>query len=265
MPYSDQRTVTRRTRGGRVPPAPQFARWAIDRHDGAMTIERGSTQVGIAYSREGIVVAARGSSQLGDWGENLLAIRWAWRALFPFGRVHLGFQIQARRVAAEFRETMLALRARYPRAPIYVTGHSLGGALCPFFAALLRLDGIEPVAVYTFESPRVGNSAWGRWFDRVLSGRAYRVACIRSGCADIVTRIPPSAWGWVHVGQPVLLSDGVRYGSEAAWEAARATREVKMLDQWRVVSRLAMALQAHRAGQLVDELRRIVDAGPVHL
>ena len=232
----------------------QFARWSLDqRHAGAMTIERGSTQVGVAYGPDGIIVAARGSEAIGDWGENLAAWRVRWKPV-PHGRVHVGFRWQASRVAVELEDAVSALVMRYPDAPVYITGHSLGGALAVLLAPLLRPCGAD--AIYTFEAPRAGNAAFSAWYDRLYGERTFRVVCIRRGCADLATRIPLSACGWWHVGQPVMIRDGIPYESEAAWEQARAAHPVKPLAQWRIISRLAAGVQAHKAVTLVEELRR---------
>jgi triacylglycerol lipase len=239
-------------------PAHEFALWALDHADGSDIIPRRSTQVGITYSPRRIVVVARGSSQWGDWGENFLALRARYRALFPVGRVHLGFQIQARRIAAEFRRTIAKLRQMYPAAEVYVTGHSLGGALCAFLLRLLDLDNVPVMAVYTFESPRVGDEAFSSWYDGLYGDATFRVVAIREGCADIVTRLPPSALGWRHVGRPIMICDGHLYESEAAWQAARSAHPVAPLPWWRIGSRLATGVGAHLCGPLVEELSNFV-------
>lgn len=240
----------------------QFHRWALDHgHVGATTIERGSTQIGIAYGPQRIVIACRGSESIGDWGENLMMWRWGWKRILPKrARVHFGFLRQAKRVAPELAETVAALRSRYPDAELLMTGHSLGGALASILAPLMRSEGMGPAAVYTFESPRPGNRAFAFWYDQTFGPKTFRVVCIRKGCADIVTRIPPSCWGWRHAGRPILLRDGMIYESETAWEAARAAHPVKPLAQWRVISRLAVGVGAHAAAALVEDLRSLLSA-----
>jgi len=241
--------------------ASHFFRWSVARNCyGAHIIERGSTQVGITYSADRIVIAARGSSQMGDWGENLLAWRWMWRDLFPCGGVHLGMSIQVRRVVRELRATLATLRARYPEAAVYVTGHSLGGGLAHFLVRLAELGGVRVTAAYTFEAPRTGGPAWARWYDAAYGSRTFRVVAIRRGRADIVTRVPPASFGWRHVGRPCMLRDGVLYESEDVWQASRDEHPVKPLAWWRVISGLATAVAAHHCGALVEDLRRLREA-----
>lgn len=234
----------------------EYERWVWRRgFAGSTIIPRGSTQVGIAYSPERIIVAARGSSQWGDWGENALCFPWGWKPVFPVGRTHFGFQMQARRIRKEFIETMADLRERYPAAKVYVTGHSLGGALATFITHFLALAGARAEATYTFESPRVFKAEASLWFNAEYGDHTFRVVIAREGSADIVSRLPPSAWGWTHVGQPVIIRDGIRYETEMAWQAMRSKHPVKPLAHWRLLTRLVTAARAHLSEDMVRDLR----------
>lgn len=51
---------------------------------------------------------------------------------------------------------MAQLNTKYPHKKIYITGHSLGGALALFAAVELSLN-YTVTAVYTYGQPRVGN------------------------------------------------------------------------------------------------------------
>jgi hypothetical protein len=236
----------------------QLTSWVVGKgFDGACIIPRRSTQVGITYSPDTIVIAARGSSQWGDWGENLLALKCRYRALFPEGRVHLGFRTQAGRIAQEFRDLMEVLRGKYPNAKVYVTGHSLGGALCAFLVRLCAIDGIPVEAVYTFESPRIGDQDFALWYDATYGCRTFRVVAIRRGCTDLVTRLPLSGFGWRHIGRPTMIVDGQIYESNALWEKARARHPVRPLPWWRVASRLKASIGAHLCDSLLSELRAV--------
>ncbi|PKA51486.1 Phospholipase A(1) DAD1, chloroplastic [Apostasia shenzhenica] len=90
---------------------------------------------------------------------------------------------------------------------VYVTGHSLGGAL----ATLLALEtstssmancGMISVTMYNFGSPRVGN----RRFAEVYNGKvrdSWRVVNHR----DIIPTVP-HLMGYCHVARPVYLAPG---------------------------------------------------------
>lgn len=68
--------------------------------------------------------------------------------------------------------------------PLFLTGHSLGGALATIAAKRLQQH-YNIAACYTFGSPRVGNI---KWFNRVKTP-VYRVV----NASDCVTMLPPAA------------------------------------------------------------------------
>lgn len=71
------------------------------------------------------------------------------------GQIHLGFLNAYEGVRQSVRDHV----KRFPDLPLYITGHSLGGALAT--VATKDLDGLAPVAAcYTFGSPRVGAPDW---------------------------------------------------------------------------------------------------------
>ena len=92
---------------------------------------------------------------------------------------------------------------KFPRsvASMTICGHSLGGAL----ATLLALDvaantAFDNPAVYTYGSPRVGDSLFASTFDQVVKN-SYRVA----NRLDIVPTLPPPV-DYDHVLNPVDLN-----------------------------------------------------------
>jgi pimeloyl-ACP methyl ester carboxylesterase len=239
-----------------------YERWARSRaYVGADLIERGATQIGIAYSQQRIIVAARGSSQFVDWLDNFLPIRLRWPGVVH-GRIHLGFHLQAARVAHEVLATMKELRNAYPDARVYVAGHSLGGALASLLTCVLEAGGVTVTACYTFESPRVGNAEWALWYDAAYGAKSFRVANINAGEQDIVTRLPLSALGWRHVGRPILLSDGHAYESEAMWEDHRRANPMGGMSRLRVLRRAWCSVSAHFGAMLLRELRSCVSGEP---
>lgn len=89
--------------------------------------------------------------------------------------------------------------------PLFITGHSLGGAMALLAAELLAEAGCYIQAVYTFGGPRVGNGAWAKsydaFLDRRLRDRTWRVV----NEEDIVPRLPGSLIGYRHAGHEVFL------------------------------------------------------------
>src|SRR5271166_6397993 len=112
-----------------------------------------------------IVLAFRGTRSTTNWETNLHA-----RLIHPAGtdarlRVHQGFYGAFERLsdgAKGIRQKINEIEAAtVGRIPIYITGHSLGGALAQIAAAVLGSDQIA--ACYTFGSPRVGNYVFDLW------------------------------------------------------------------------------------------------------
>jgi len=119
----------------------------------------------VAESELLIVLAFRGTRSTTNWETNLHA-----RLIHPAGtdarlRVHQGFYGAFERLsdgAKGIRQKINEIEAAtVGRIPIYITGHSLGGALAQIAAAVLGSDQIA--ACYTFGSPRVGNYVFDLW------------------------------------------------------------------------------------------------------
>jgi predicted lipase len=123
------------------------------------------------------------SKRLDNWQANFDAMPQPWP---PGGRVHGGFK------AAVFSLwPAISLALRYVEKPTFYTGHSLGAALASL-AASLR----PPRALYTFGSPRVGDTGFTRTLQSVP---VFRFATAH----DIVTSMPPATFPFAyrHVGQ----------------------------------------------------------------
>lgn len=91
-----------------------------------------------------------------------------------------------------------------PSAPtVFVTGHSLGGALATLCALDLKINlKLPDVRVVSFGSPRVGNYIFAKWFEQEI-GPHWRFTHNR----DIVPSVPPGYMGFYHVAQEVWLVD----------------------------------------------------------
>jgi triacylglycerol lipase len=80
---------------------------------------------------------------------------------------------------------------------IYVTGHSLGGALAALTAQRIADKNLSVEAVYTFGMPRAGSPEFAaRYNNSVLGPRTYRLVY----ADDIVPTVAPSGLGFHHVG-----------------------------------------------------------------
>lgn len=96
---------------------------------------------------------------------------------------------------------------------LWVTGHSLGGALATL-AVARWLDQGRPVAgMYTFGQPRTGDCEFSRNFDFRFKPYAFRVV----NNNDIVTRVPPRLSGYRHIGRFRYLTGSGQLVGEISW------------------------------------------------
>jgi hypothetical protein len=151
----------------------------------------------IAESPLMIVLAFRGTVSWKNWETNIQARQVNPQKTDPKLRVHEGFDRAFQKLAhSGMSEKIDAIKQRTGgRVPIYITGHSLGGALAQIAAAVFGSDQIA--ACYTFGSPRVGNA----YFDPWVKPPSYRIV----NTADIVPQIPWWPFVYRHSGDPRFL------------------------------------------------------------
>ena len=138
-----------------------------------------------------LVLAFRGTEKkISDWLTDLRCVP----TVEGKTRVHTGFlDAFTKNVDAEGRTVEEAVRNILARPeakdehgnplPLFVTGHSLGGALALLATKLIAPDATG--ACYTFGAPRIGNYE----FFRFIKTPVYRVV----NSSDVVPRVPPGA------------------------------------------------------------------------
>ena len=159
------------------------------------------TQALVAANDELILVAFRGTepTALADWitDLNLDLMRG------PLGgEVHSGFYDSLSNIWCDFDGEVRRLQSRKPR-PLFVTGHSLGGAMANL-AVARWVELRRPVhSLYTFGQPRAGDKVFSLNFDFVFKTTTFRFV---NNC-DIVSRVPPRALGYRHTGTLKYFND----------------------------------------------------------
>ncbi len=134
-------------------------------------IASGSTTAFVWKGRGESTLVFRGTSEPSDWRTNLRGLPAPWAA---GGEVHRGFGDAMRAIWPAVTAALDPIDE-----PLYVAGHSLGGALACLAASLAR-----PAGVYTFGAPRVGDRRFRRLVDAIP---VFRVV----NGSDVVPTVPP--------------------------------------------------------------------------
>lgn len=165
------------------------------------------TQGFIAIAPGIVLISFRGTESVADWIGNL---KLASAPYDEFGHVHFGFlecygNVRASIVAA-------AKAAAADGARVWITGHSLGGALATLAAAdICKTCNIA--GVHTFGQPRLASGTFQSFIAQNLTDRFHRFV----NDDDIVPRVPP---GYKHVGALIHFNgDGGLESGDDAGEA----------------------------------------------
>lgn len=149
---------------------------------------------GYDKTRNRIIVAFRGTNGIDwtNWFTNLAIVR----VSYPFAKdasVHSGFYNAWIDIQVKIRNNVKILSATYPTATIVFTGHSLGGSLAALAAADIKtwLNPPNPIAIYTFGQPRVGNQKFADFVMKLFPNNYFRVTNKR----DLVPR-NPTTYTW---------------------------------------------------------------------
>jgi len=178
-----------------------------------------STLVGyVASLGDTSVIMFRGTnpSEIQDWFINLSNRS----RKVDHGNVHAGFWTGYDSLHGQLAKVLEASKPK----KVWITGHSLGGALAVVCAyRLSSMENLEIAGVMTFGQPKVGNPAFCKHMDVTLRGRMVHFV----NESDLVPRVPPSfdhfgslVWykgGGIRRSQPPMLA--MRSGPEGGGEA----------------------------------------------
>ena len=190
---------------------------------------------GIVIQHENYVVAAfRGTDELVDWLDNIKVSP----TKGPLGNVHSGFynalldiwgrpempesermwnciqKFRERDADPDYTELPKWLEGlKKPKRSLWLTGHSLGGAMATLAAAWLSERKIPFSGAYTFGQPRVGDDDFQIALDTKLIKRFFRF----QNNNDIVTRVPARLMGYEHVGRYIHITEDRKLKADVSW------------------------------------------------
>lgn len=158
---------------------------------------RNRAQAILVEHNDYLCMAFRGTDELSNWLDNINAFR----VKELFGEFHRGFWNSVKDVWDEINGKYQELN-NSQRRPLFLTGHSLGGAMATIAASrLIHMD--DPfISVYTFGQPRTMTRSTAQIFNIESKGRFFRF----NNNNDLVTRAPSRLMGYSHVGTYLHIS-----------------------------------------------------------
>ena len=167
--------------------------------------QKGHTQGHIGLIGRDLYIVFEGSDGDLDWKDNFKF----WRSTTELRKgilVHKGFEDQFQTI----KDTIMDLINRILDNPaqtdkqsirIICTGHSLGGALATRMAFHIAYKfPVNPIICVTFGSPKVGNYAFAKQFNKEIR-ESYRFVY----GLDTVCGVPPVFFGYWHVDKMIRL------------------------------------------------------------
>lgn len=159
--------------------------------------DENSAQAMVVSHKDFIGIAFRGTNEINDWLDNLNA--------FPesalFGEFHRGFYRSVEDLWSDIKSQVEKIKTKEGSKPVFITGHSLGGAMASVAAAKYIHQDEPFMSVYTFGQPRAMTRNTARIFNVEASGRYFRF----QNNEDIVTRVPARIMNYSHVGKCLYI------------------------------------------------------------
>ena len=168
------------------------------------------TEALVTYNDTALILAFRGTSSLQDALTDIKI-----KLIEGFkgtGRIHEGFKTGSERIWNEVWSSMGRMRRN---RTIWVTGHSLGGALALTAAARLQFEKNQRVhGLYTFGQPRAGDTAFTEACQKAFGDRYFRFVHNN----DIVPRVPFRLMGFEHTGIFKYINSTKQLDDTKTWE-----------------------------------------------
>jgi triacylglycerol lipase len=168
------------------------------------------TQAYIIGDNETWILAFRGTepNKIKDWITDLDAKHVGG----PGGKVHEGFLVALSYVWSDIWNTLKDERGF---RSLWVTGHSLGGALATLAVAKLRQERGHPVnGLYTFGQPRVGDEEFSSHFNQDFGPYTYRF--INNN--DVVPRVPTRLMNYRDTGIVKYFNEYGKINDKITWD-----------------------------------------------
>lgn len=141
----------------------------------------------ILESPHEIIIAFRGTSSTTNWISNVLASQKRFKYIKDDCLTHRGFTD----IYSSARDGIISTLTKLsPDKTLYITGHSLGGALATLCAIDIAANtSFSAPSLFTYGSPRVGDPDFAKVFKKYVHS-SYRIGNL----FDVVTYAPPQIY-----------------------------------------------------------------------
>lgn len=141
----------------------------------------------VIESPKEVIIAFRGTSSTTNWISDIIASQKTFQYTKEYCLTHRGFTD----IYSSARDEIYSVLSKMEQdKTLYITGHSLGGALATLCAVDLAANtDFSPPYLFTYGSPRVGDPAFANVCSTYVPN-SYRIA----NPFDVVTYTPPSIY-----------------------------------------------------------------------
>ena len=170
--------------------------------------DRDGSQAYLLENETDCVITCRGTEP-NEWNDIKADANAYSAAAETVGKVHSGFKQEVDDLWPMMEKELVE-----NQKTLWFTGHSLGGAMATICASRCFLSHIKstPEELHTYGSPRVGNKKY------VTHAPLVHFRWVNNN--DIVTRVPPAWFGYVHCGNEMYLDRHGKIRKISGWQRA---------------------------------------------
>lgn len=196
----------------------------------------GENQGFVSWSDNCAVISIRGTDSVSDWNQNSKVL-WPNRHRLG-GRVHRGFEEVSNQAKDRILEILASLSSGIRH--LWITGHSLGGAIATELSAHLMINTIEHFPrweISTFGAPRLGDEQFREHYESHV-GDNYPCKShwnfVNEG--DPVPHLPPKLFDFRHCGELYWFNKNgklVRVSrNQVSLQGAIENEDSAIINQW---------------------------------
>ena len=233
--------------------------------------DRCSGYVAVSHALKVIVIAFRGTVGRQQMLLEILETLLLPAERFCGGKVQAYWKKSFETLWQDMKPKVKSLVSSNPSYKIWVTGHSLGGAMASLASVWLAYYNIAPrenIILYTFGMPRVGDYSYAQQHNQLIAN-SWRVV----NFDDIVPRLPPLIfngmnWETFHHGVEVFYSEvAARVNSTHRECLGKPFGEDKTCSRSQAIRSLTQSLERHKiyfgveVGQFCEKMANSVSQG----